>query len=296
MARILIGTDDGLRELGTPHAFLDGRSVSAMSGADGNWWAIADDGHVVSDPLGGAHTVAATDGLRANCLLSSGHGLLVGTSEARLFRAADSRLEPIAGFDRTSGRDGWYTPWGGPPDTRSMSEGPDGALYVNVHVGGIPVSQDGESFRPTIDVDADVHQVLADPSRPGWAFAATAQGMTRTADGGETWTFESEGLHAPYCRAVALAGDVVLLTASTGPRGGKAGMFRATLEGGPFERCEMGLPEWFDRNIDTHCLAADQELAAFGTHDGRVYVSEDAGVSWREAASGLPAVRCVTIA
>ena len=118
MARILIGTDDGLRELGTPHAFLDGRSVSAMSGADGNWWAIADDGHVVSDPLCGAHTVAATDGLRANCLLSSGHGLLVGTSEARLFRAADGRLEPIGGFDRSNGRDGWYTP-GAAPQTRA---------------------------------------------------------------------------------------------------------------------------------------------------------------------------------
>src|SRR2546421_6783156 len=244
MARILIGTDDGLRELGTPHAFLDGRSVSAMSGADGNWWAIADDGDVVSDPLGGAHTVAATDGLRANCLLSSGHGLLVGTSEARLFRAADGRLEPIGGFDRTSGREGWYTPWGGPPDTRSMSEGPDGTLYVNVHVGGIPTSKDGETFSPTIDVDADVHQVLAHPDAPGRAFAATAHGLAETFDGGSTWSFVDVGLHSGYCRAVAVSGDAVLLTASMGPRGGKSAIYRGEIVRtmyhtvGPFERCE----------------------------------------------------------
>jgi hypothetical protein len=296
MARILVGTDDGLHELGTDRVSLPGRSVRALAGGEAGWWAIAGDDDVVSDPLGVARPVASTAGLRATCLLSSRHGLLVGTSEARLFRVADGRLEPVDGFDHTEGRDDWYTPWGGPPDTRSMSQDSDGTLYVNVHVGGIPVSRDGERFRPTIDVDADVHQVLCHPDRAGWALAATAMGMARTQDAGETWTFETAGLHAPYCRAVGLAGDVVLLTASTGPRGGRAALYRGSPAGGPFECCRNGLPEWFDRNIDTHCLAADGGLAAFSTQDGRVFVSEDAGGSWREAGSGLPAVRCMAIA
>ena len=182
-----------------------------------------------------------------------------------------------------------------------MSEGPDGTLYVNVHVGGIPTSKDGETFSPTIDVDADVHQVLAHPDAPGRAFAATAHGLAETFDGGSTWSFVDVGLHSGYCRAVAVSGDAVLLTASMGPRGGKSAIYRGEIVRtmyhtvGPFERCERGLPEWFDRNIDTHCLVAKGPIAAFGTDDGRLFVSEDAGESWDQAMSGLPPVRCVAL-
>jgi hypothetical protein len=294
MSNFLVGTDDGIRDLAGNYTFLPGRSVTALVQGAGEWWAVADRHEILSTALDpDRSTVAKSDGLRANCLLHSTHGLLVGTSEARLLRLGENGLEPVTGFDRIEGRDGWYTPWGGPPDTRSMAQGPDGTLYVNVHVGGIPVSTDGESFRPTIDVDADVHQVLAHHRFPGRAFAATALGLAETADDGATWTFQDEGLHAPYCRAVAVAGDALLITASTGPRGGRAALYRRPLDGGAFERCERGLPEWFDRNIDSHCLAATDATTAFGTDDGRVFVSEDDGVTWEEALTGLAAVRCV---
>jgi hypothetical protein len=296
MGRILVGTDDGVHDIASKHVALRGHSVTSLVRLAGEWWAIADGHEILSHALDPIPTPEAkSDGLRANCLFPSAHGLLVGTSEARLLRLDETGLAPIAGFDRVEGRDGWYTPWGGPPDTRSMSEDAEGALYVNVHVGGIPVSRDAETFRPTIDVDADVHQVLAHPDAPGRAFAATAMGLAETVDGGTAWTFQDEGLHAPYARAVAVAGDTVLITASTGPRGGRAALYRRRVEGGPFERCQSGLPEWFDRNIDTHCLVAIGSTAAFGTEDGRVYESNDAGVTWEEAATGLPPVRCVVV-
>jgi hypothetical protein len=294
--RILVGTDDGIHEIGSDDLFLLGHSVASLVPGFGEWWAVADGHEILSGALDpDPSTSAKTDGLRVNCLLPSAHGLLVGTSEARLLRLEERGLEPVTGFDRVEGRDGWYTPWGGPPDTRSMTQGPDGTLYVNVHVGGIPVSTDGERFRPTIDVDADVHQVLFREQAPGRVFAATAMGLAETEDGGATWTLQDEGLHAPYARAVAVAGDMLLMSASTGPRGGRAAIYQRPLAGGAFERCDRGLPQWFDGNIDTHCLAAGGLTAAFGTDSGTVFVTEDGGMTWEEAATGLAPVRCVVV-
>ena len=84
----------------------------------------------------------------------------------------------------------------------------------------------------------------------------------------------------------------MLVSASAGPRGGCAGVYRAGLDGGVFERSRSGLPEWFDDNIDTYCLDAlnDGTYAAFGTADGRVYGSEDVGHTWLELVTGLPPV------
>jgi hypothetical protein len=262
----------------------------------GEIWAILDGrtiAHVAQDAM---EPQADVDGFRARCVATAGAGILVGTSEAHLLRL-EPPLRAVGGFDQVEGRDGWYTPWGGPPDTRSISIGPEATTYVNVHVGGIPRSRDGgETWSPTIDVDADVHQVLAHPDRHGLVFAATAFGLARSEDGADTWSFETDGLHATYCRAVAVAGDTLLLSASESHVGRRAALYRKPVGGtGPWERCRSGLPEWFGDNIDTHCLAASGEIAAVGTTDGRVFVSGDAGSTWEEAATGLPTIRCLAL-
>ncbi len=115
-------------------------------------------------------------------------------------------------------------------------------------------------------------------------------------DGGGSWEFINAGLHAHYLRAVAVAGDTVLVSASTGPRGRRSALYRRRLDGGgPFERCRDGLPAWFDGNIDTACLAAAGPLVVFGTEDGRVFQSLDAGARWQILVKGLPPVNCVTL-
>ncbi|MGH2770830.1 MAG: WD40/YVTN/BNR-like repeat-containing protein, partial [Actinomycetota bacterium] len=189
-------------------------------------------------------------------------------------------------------------PWGGPPDTRSLSSDAAGALFANVHVGGIVRSLDGgESWRPTLPIDADVHQVLAHPERPGMVLAPAAVGLALSLDGGDSWSYETEGLHATYCRAVAASGDVVLVTASTGPRGGQAAVYRRSLDDDAgFQRCRDGLPEWFSSNINTGCLAASGALAAFGTAEGTIFASRDGGETWKLLAQDLPPVRAVTLA
>jgi hypothetical protein len=289
---IYVGTERGLQVLPDHGEKLLERPIRALAATPGRLWAALDDGQVWRREETWA-PMADIERLRPTSLLPLDGTVLVGTSEARLFRD-DQRVGP---FDNMDGRDEWYTPWGGPPDTRSMSRGPDGVLYVNVHVGGIPRSTDGgESWEPTIDIDTDVHQVFAHPEQPGRVLAACALGFAESRDGGVSWTITDEGLHASYSRAVAVAGDTILLSASTSHRGERAAVYRRPLDAdGPFERCSNGLPEWFQGNIDTHWLEANDGRAAFASPDGHVYTSEDAGSTWEEAAAGLVGVRCLAL-
>jgi len=184
-----------------------------------------------------------------------------------------------------------------PADVRAISAGAEGEVYVNVHVGGVVRSTDGgATWRPTLDIEHDVHQVLARPARPGLVLVAAADGFGLSDDGGDTWRWDTAGLHAHYCRAVALADDTVLLSASTGHRGRRATVYRRRLDGGErFEPCRVGLPEWFADNVDTGCLAAGGRTVVIGTEDGCVFLSADAGEHWAAVAKGLAPVRAVAL-
>lgn len=296
MPQILVAARDGL------HTFDDqgqegpkqhgGRPVNAVVRDGPQLWAIVDRAEIWHAPDGEWRQVSTLEGADATCIGMT-DAIHVGSSRARLFRLVGGTLEPVSGFDAVEGRDDWYTPWGGPPDTRSISEWGEN-VYVNVHVGGIVRTSDGgQTWKPTIDIDADVHQVA---TADGLVLAAGARGLSTSTDKGARWSLRSDGLESRYCRAVVVCGDQVLVSASSGPRGGHAGVYRAGLTTGRFERCRVGLPEWFDDNIDSYCLDAlnDGSYAAFGTADGRVYGSDDR-VSWVELATGLPPVHHVLL-
>ncbi|HEU4528508.1 MAG TPA: sialidase family protein [Actinomycetota bacterium] len=297
MPRILAATRDGLHSLGADGQRLAvahaGRSVNAVVRDGRQLWAIVEQSEVWYAPAGRWRSMASLEGHKATCIAMT-DAIHVGTSEARLFRLEGTALEPVAAFDAVEGRSAWYTPWGGPPDTRSISEWGDD-VYVNVHVGGILHTDDrGATWNRTIDIDADVHQVA---TADGVVLAACAGGVATSSDRGTTWTMRSEGLEGPYSRAVVVSGDELLVSASDGPRGGRAAVYRGGLSHGRFERCTDGLPAWFDDNIDTYCLDSlnDGSFAAFGTADGRVFCSENRGRRWRELSVGLPAVQHVLV-
>jgi hypothetical protein len=231
----------------------------------------------------------------ATCLLAVDGAVLVGTAEGHLLRIEDGVGDTVEGFDTVEGRHAWHTPWGGPADVRSMTRS-DEAIYVNVHVGGILASLDrGVTWSATgLDIDTDVHQVVAVDHLVLAALGHS--GLARSSDRGRSWTAVTHGLHASYCRAVAASGDTVLLSASTGPRTNQAALYRTSIGGHTFERCEKGLPEWFNSNIDTACLVMEGSAAAFGTSEGSVFVSDDSGGSWTEAIAGLPPVTSVQMA
>lgn len=297
VTEVLVGTDGGLVALGDRGGpVLDGPITHLAAGAEGPW-VVARGAELLRASGGGYEPVAEVEALRAHCVLPlADGGALVGASEGRLLRPDDVALVPVAGFDEAEGRDRWFTPWGGPPDVRSLAAGSDGTLYANVHVGGVLRSTDGgATWEPTpLDIETDVHQVLADPSAPGTVLAATAFGLGISRDAGDSWELHDEGLHAAYCRAVALTHQGPLVSASRGPHGRDAALYRFL--GDRFERCRAGLPEWFGDNVDTHCLDAGGTTAALGTADGDLYVSTDAGVTWDHRLGGLGPVRSVLLA
>ena len=303
MTDLLIGTGEGLFALagGEPHldASFGAREVAALAVRDGVAWAVAGGNAIARREPDGTWTDVARSELDLACLAPTSHGVLAGTQEAHLLRLVgdDGTLAPVEAFETVDGRETWFTPWGGPPAVRSIAQDLAGRLHANVHVGGIPRSLDaGERWVPTIDIDADVHQVVAHPTQPDVVLAAGAVGLAVSVDGGSSWRIEREGLHATYARAVAVADAWVLLSVSNGPRGGRGAVYRTALEpGSTFERCTEGLPEWFDGNIDSGWLDARGSEVAFGTGDGEVFVSDDAGGRWARAATNLPSIRAVRL-
>ena len=281
--QILLGTAAGLARLdGDGHLeWLLKGNVSRVAGG----WAAVDDRVLVriDDPA----TMVPVP-LKPECLAPG----LVGTAEARLFQ-----VEPfgvVESFDAIPTRDQRYTPWGGPPDTRSITVAADGTVLVNIHVGGVWRSDGADSWTEVIPVDDDTHQILAAPDDSSLVVAAAAVGFGQSVDGGRTFTWTTGGLHASYCRAVALTEDNVLVTASTGPFTQHGAVYVRPIDfSGPFLRCDIGLPTWFDGNIDTFQMAAAGTDVVIGTAAGDVYLSTDAGVSWDRVLDGLDAIRCV---
>jgi hypothetical protein len=299
--KLLVGTEGGLWQdrdgtLEAVEAFA-GREVTALARDGALTWALIE-GKMIWGREADSHwqEQATVEGPAATCLAPTAGGLLVGTEQARLLRFTDGTLSRIESFERVEGRKQWYTPWGDPAAVRSISLAADGTIHVNVHVGGVARSRDGgASWTPTVDVEADVHQVLAHPIRPDVVMAAAYEGFGISRDGGDSWRFLTDGMHAHYARAVAISGDTVLVSASKGPGGSRAALYRKPLDGPePFERCHDRLP-WFSDNIDTACLQTAGPLVVFGTEDGRIFVSPDQGSSWSLQTKGLPAVRCVCL-
>jgi photosystem II stability/assembly factor-like uncharacterized protein len=296
---LLVGTADGLWTLAGdqvfPHEIFSGKSLTALAVHDRRAWAL-EDGHTLWEQRAGAWAPRAPiDGPAATCLAPTPDGLLIGTEQAHLLRLTERGPTPLESFDVVEGRDAWYTPWGDPADVRSIAVASDSTIHVNVHVGGVVRSRDaGRSFVPTVDIESDVHQVLVHPTRSALVLAASAVGLGVSRDGGDTWKFVTDGLHAEYLRAVAVAGDTVLVSVSTGPGGRRSALYRRPLDGAAaFERCRDGLPTWLGDNVDTGCLAAMGPVAVFGTADGRLFRSLDAGLHWGVVAKGLPPVTCV---
>jgi hypothetical protein len=294
---VLVGTADGLYTVSDRTSpVVEGRPIQALSVSPDGIWAIVDGRELRHELMrGGGRVAAELSGETANCLLVTDGRVLVGASDASVFELGDGELVRIRSFDEVPGRSDWYTPWGGPPDVRSMADGGGGTLYVNVHVGGVARTTDGgASWTDTLDIHADVHQVVA--ADPGRAYAATARGLAVTSDGADSWQFTTMGLDHPYCRAVACSDTSVFVSASQGPGGGMAGLYRMASGIGTFQRCTGGLPEWSSTNLDTFCLQASGRTVVAGDADGTVHASFDDGDTWQLIAEGLPSIRCVAIA
>jgi hypothetical protein len=247
----------------------------------------------------GEWTTLARSEFPLSCCVAIGNVVFVGTDDANILRIDQGgALQRLTGFDAVEGRDKWYAGGAivdgkrvGPPlGIRSMTATCDGGvLLANVHVGGIPRSRDrGLSWQPTIEIDADVHQVCAHPTRPELVIAAAAAGLCVSHDAGATWTIETRGLHAHHCSAVAFGRNDIFVSASTDPFAAQGAVYRRPIDGsGPLQPLDGGMPRWIDGKADTDCIATRDSMVAVIDWSGRLYISHDDGASWSSPVDGL---------
>jgi hypothetical protein len=299
---VLVTTTDGYHiftSKGQHLTALGGQRVESLTpGPAGTWLAVVDRRAIWQHGADGEWTPLAKADVDLTAVVTAGSSIFAGTADARVLALSDGGvLDPLRAFETVPGRDEWHQV-GSPLQVRSMTATSDGsALLVNVHVGGIPRSVDrGRTWSPTIAVDDDVHQVLAHPTRPEIVVAAASVGLCRSADGGATWTSTTDGMALTYARGVAIHGDTVLVTVSDGPRASRAAVYRASVDGGPVERVEGGLPEWLRGNVDTRCIASDGRRAALVDGHGDVWSAPDGLDGWEQIASELRGVTAVAIA
>jgi hypothetical protein len=301
---ILVATwDDGLFSVGGGRVLqeLAGRPVRGLA-SDGRGSVLAIvGGHALYRRSGdGRWAQIAASEQELSCCVAVGETVFLGTDDAQILR-----LDPggaprrLTGFDAVEGRGQWYAGaamvegrlMGPPLGVRSLAATCDGgALLANVHVGGVPRSTDGGlTWRPTLDIECDVHQVCAHPSRPEIVIAASAAGLCVSGDGGATWRIEQAGLHARHCSAVAFGRRDLFISAASDQFAAEAAVYRRPIDGeGALQPVGGGLPRWIEGVADTDCIAARGSTLAVIDRSGRLYRSHDDGGTWASPVDPLP--------
>lgn len=279
---------------------LGGRRVSGLV-PDGRSGAIAvvDGSALMRRPPAGEWTELATSEVGLVSCLSVGEGIYAGTEGAHLLRVGDDgSLQRVEGFDRVDGRATWFAGStvvdgevvGPPLGVRSLTGSSDGrVLLAGIHVGGIARSVDfGDTWRPTIDIHWDVHEVCMHPGDPETVIAACAVGLCVSRDGGADWTLDRPASDVTHCSAVAFSGDDILVSVSDGPFASAGTVLRRPVDApGSLRPAGGGLPDRLDGIVDTGCIASKGTGLVVVDRGGNVYVSEDGGRRWIRRMGGI---------
>ena len=206
---------------------------------------------------------------------------------ARLVKThSDGKTEFVLGFDQVEDRSAWI-PVGPPIHVRAISSTSDGkAIIAAVHVGGMPLSEDGgKSWRPTIPIRDDVHQVKGHPTISNLMAAAAAAGLYVTEDRGRSWTLYKDGLQTPsYCLAVAHLKDEILFSHEDGPFAKQSQVWKWSMKTRKLEQVRDGLPEWLEGKVDTNFLSSKDEQVAVLDGGGNLWFSRSGSRSWKQVA------------
>lgn len=284
---LLVGTSDHLEDVDRQLSLAEDVSVTAIApeavaAVSPLVYALLDGERIARVAGGGLEPVATLPAAAGQSLAASSEVLLVGLAGAHLLVVHPMRgtAEPVPAFSSVEGRDTWQNPAATSPDLRSVVVTASGAWLAGVHVGGVWRSSDrGASWANVVPPEADVHEVRAGAG--GTVVAASAGGLGWSTDDGVTWQWTDGGLHAAYCRAAAVDGTTVLVTASSGPTTSDGRLYRGPV-GGPLEPCGTGLPASFPFILDTGCVDARQGQVALGARDGRIFRSSDGGARFEQ--------------
>ena len=230
-----------------------------------------------------------------------------GTEPAGIFVSRDGALSWYNCDEVEKLRDGhgWFLPYSPAAGCVRDFAFNGSRAYAAVEVGGVLRSDDGgnqwrlaggSTGEPSFDIPPapmifpDVHAVASHPASPDLVWAATAEGLYATVDGGDTWTVVHQG---SYCRAVWIdPGDVkriVLGPADSVAR--KNGRIEESRDGGAtWASASAGLDlPWPNRMVE-QLFGIDHYLFAV-TNDGRAYMTQQQGLEWRPILSDISRVR-----
>ena len=225
------------------------------------------------------------ENLECTCIAMT-NAVLVGHDRGAALPAAratgSSRSSPSTA---PQGREEWYTPWGGPPATRSFTEWDDDVYRQ------CACRRDRPHRRPWQDVETHDRHRRRRPSGRDRGGAAAGRVRRRARD--QRGPGDDVDHAQRWARRALLESRRRLWrrrarVGINGPRGGQAAVYRGGLGGGSFERCVTGLPAWFDGQ-HRHVLPRRAErrlVRGVRDGDGRLFGSADAGSTWAELAAG----------
>lgn len=262
---------------------LEGRYVYSLSpAAAGGCLAVVDDHEIWRRSGSGAWARVARVDFGVECVLETAGVLYAGSSEGATMHRIDEHGEAyrLLAFDEIPTRPQWF-PQGPPLCVRSLDSGiAKDTLLAAVHVGGIQRSPDGgETWRTTLPVDHDVHEVRSHPC--GIIAVASAVGLGISTDDGRSWNVLTQGLEILHSLAVGVLEDEVVFSIQESPFAPRSQLWRWRRGETVLKQVREGLPEWLGGKVDTCHLAVRNERAACIDAGGNLWAARTGARDWR---------------
>jgi len=240
-------------------------------------------------------------------------GLFVSDDGGETFRLCEGL------WNHPSRQDQWFGGGRDKPGIHTVLVDPrhSGRIMVGVSVAGAFESTDGgESWSPrnkgltasflpdpTAEVGQDPHLIVRCPARPDAMWQQNHCGIFRTTDGGRSWenVSETDGpANFGFCVAVDPKNpDTAWVIPATADENrsavdGAICVCRTDDGGRSWTALRSGLPQTHAYDVVfRHALDIQDDVLAFGTTTGNLFVSTDRGDSWGAVSHHLPPIYSV---
>ena len=303
-----VRADDSIADLHVSSLLFEPGSGKLFAGAhgDGGVW-VSDDGEGASwRPVANGLTSPDVYSLAAR---RSGDAVTIfaGVEPATLFRSDDlgENWRELPALRNVPGTEKWCFP--APPHIAhvksiTIDQSRSSTLYTCVEQGALLKSDDdGENWvefdsyvLPDDSTYRDAHRLVIHPDNPDILYLATGLGLSRSDDGGETWTSLHRRGHDrigypdflcfdPDDRDVLyMGGGADSPTSWMSEHIADAAVLKSLDGGRTWREMANGLPSPMIGSIEAMSLHqwAGGKMLTIATATGQVYVSEDAGESW----------------
>ncbi|HVQ40240.1 MAG TPA: hypothetical protein VMS31_22050 [Pyrinomonadaceae bacterium] len=253
--------------------------------------------------------------------------LYCGVEPAALFKSTDAgeSWSLVQGLYDHPHRSQWM-PGGGGLCLHTILPDPSNArrMHIAISTGGVYRTDDGgENWQPRNNgVRAQflppdqrypewgqcVHKIVSHPANPQRIFLQNHWGLYKSEDGADSWVDIANGVPSDFGFAMEIdpndADSVFIIPVESDefrctPEG-KLRVYRTRNAGESWEPLANGLPQ--ENALETILrdgLSADHLQPTgiyFGTRNGKLFGSNDAGASWSAIVESLPAIVCVKTA